>query len=66
METVNSAFLRPLPPLEPAADDGKEFEVNDVVDAFWLDGWGGLVLLSKCQMQRLTLCSLTILLICLC
>lgn len=28
-----------MPPLEPDDDDGKEFEVNDVVGAFWLDGW---------------------------
>lgn len=38
-ETVNSGFLRPLPPLGPDDDAGKVFEVNDVVDAFWLDGW---------------------------
>ncbi|CAK9145245.1 unnamed protein product [Ilex paraguariensis] len=36
-EHVNVSFIRPLPPPETAAT--RSFELNDVVDAFYRDGW---------------------------
>ncbi|EOX95351.1 Domain of Uncharacterized protein function 724 6, putative isoform 1 [Theobroma cacao] len=37
-EHVDPAFVRPLPPQEKE-EDGQVFEVNDVVDARYRDGW---------------------------
>ncbi|XVF29629.1 hypothetical protein REPUB_Repub15cG0138600 [Reevesia pubescens] len=38
-ESVKLSFIRPLPPQPKTPDDDQCFEVNDVVDAFHLDGW---------------------------
>ncbi|KAK6279583.1 hypothetical protein POUND7_019850 [Theobroma cacao] len=37
-EHIKLSFIRPLPP-QPKIPDDQCFEVNDVVDAFYLDGW---------------------------
>ncbi|KAK3194331.1 hypothetical protein Dsin_025641 [Dipteronia sinensis] len=36
-EYIDSAYVRPLPPQEDSTNE--VFEVNDVVDAFYRDGW---------------------------
>ncbi|XP_021290580.1 DUF724 domain-containing protein 6-like [Herrania umbratica] len=37
-EHIKLSFIRPLPP-QPKIPDDQCFEVNEVVDAFYLDGW---------------------------
>ncbi|XVF30360.1 hypothetical protein REPUB_Repub16aG0050600 [Reevesia pubescens] len=39
IESVKLSFIRPLPPQPKTPHDDQCFEVNDVVDAFDLDGW---------------------------
>ncbi|XVF29315.1 hypothetical protein REPUB_Repub15cG0110300 [Reevesia pubescens] len=39
IESIKLSFIRPLPPQPKTPDDNHCFEVNDVVEAFHLDGW---------------------------